>query len=599
MKLYLRLLKFVKPHGWIFFLALLCMMVSTLFNGVSLGMLIPLSDRILTDQEIIVGTDLPVFLDNFIQIINSMESIKLLNIIAIGILVLVFLKGIFLFIQNVLMNDISQRVMRDIRDEIYKKFQMLSLSYFSENKSGMLVSRITYDVMVIKDAISQGLSDLLYQSFQVILFLFIIFFVHSRLAFISIVLFPLIVIPIVKIGRALRKFSASAQENMGQLNSTIYESISGVRIVKAFSMEDYEIGKFKKYNSQLYKIAMKLTKRMHALSPITEFLGAIGAAGVLFIGGREVICGRLSSGIFIFFLGALLSLIKPINRLCRVHGTNQRALAAADRIFEILDTKSKVIESPTPKILKCVKKNIELEKVWFGYNSKFVLKDINLNIKVGQVVAIVGPTGVGKTTLVNLIPRFYDPSRGKVKIDGEDIRKFSLKSLREKIGMVTQETILFNDTVKTNIKYGSLEASESEIIKAAQIANAHQFITNLPLGYETVVGDRGFKLSGGEKQRLAIARTILKNPSILILDEATSQLDTQSEILIQQALDQLIQNRTVIAIAHRLSTIMRADKIVVLDKGKIIEVGKHKDLIENGGLYKKLYELQFIIEEKL
>ncbi len=591
---YRRLLGFARPYVGLLLLATVCMLFSTLFDGVSLGMIVPLADKILSNKEITITTvKLPEFLQRIIQTINSIPAMRLLNLMAILVLILYLLKGLFGFWQGYLMNDVSLRVIRDMRNRLYRKFQNLSLDYYSQKRTGELVSRITNDVSIIQNSVTEGVTDLIYCSFQLILFATISFYIHWRLATISLILFPLIAMPILRMGKLLRKLSSRSQERIADINSTLFETISGVRIVKAFSMEDYEVGKFERQNQNFYKIMMKINIRSLLLGPVTEFIGTLGGIVVFVLGGREVIAGRLSFGVFGLFIGALLSLIRPFKKLSRVHIINQQALAAARRIFEVLDIKPSVAEKPGASILPMIRDKVIFEKVWFRYEDQNVLKDINLEVGVGEVVAFVGPSGVGKTTLVNLIPRFYDPTSGCVKIDGQDIREVSFKSLREQIGIVTQETILFNDTVRTNIAYGKPEAKDDEIERSARIANAHQFIMNMPKGYETIIGDRGFRLSGGEKQRLAIARAVLKNPPILILDEATSQLDTESERLVQEAIDRLMKGRTVFVIAHRLSTIRGATKIVLLDKGEVIEVGNHEELIKRGGLYKRLYQMQF------
>jgi subfamily B ATP-binding cassette protein MsbA len=452
---------------------------------------------------------------------------------------------------------------------------------------------------VIRDAISTGLTDLVYQPVQLILYIAILlavkvyFAISWILVVASLVLFPLVIYPVVMIGKRLKSISKKSQEQMADINTTLFETISGIRVVKAFSMEAYEREKFKRQNIQFYRLAMKSVKRMTVVSPITEFVGIVCIALVLWIAASEILTGTLSCGAFATFLVALLSIMKPLKRLTNVYGINQQALAAAARIFEVLDTEPTVVEAKAAIELPRVRESISFEGVSFRYDRREVLRDINLFVKVGEIVAFVGPSGVGKTTLVNLIPRFYDPQGGFIKIDGIDIRNTTFKSLRSQIGIVTQETILFNDTAASNIAYGSKETRMDDIQRAAKIANAHSFIMNMPQGYDTVIGERGFRLSGGEKQRLAIARAVFKDPPILILDEATSQLDTESEILVQEAIDHLMKGRTVFAIAHRLSTIKHADKIYVLEDGLIVEIGSHDELVKKSGLYKHLYDMQF------
>jgi subfamily B ATP-binding cassette protein MsbA len=589
---YLKLLRFVRPYLAKFSLATVYMAFSAVFDGISLAMIVPLADKVLTNKKIIMPTKLPVFLEGLVDKINNMPPEILLNYMAISVVLLFFLKGIFGFLQGYLMSDIGQLVVRDIRAKLYAKLQMLSLEYFTHKRGGELISRITNDVKVVENAVSYGSTDLVYQTLQIVIFLFVTFFIYFKLALVSIILVPLISFPIVKVGRVLRKLSRRSQEKMADINSLLYETIIGTRIVKAFNMENYEVKKFNQINQDYYKISMKSIKRLLLLSPATEFLGCIAGIFVFFWGGREVIAGKLSFGVFGLFLGSLLSLIRPFKKLSNVNSLNQQAVAASERIYEVLETKPTVVEKINASELPGFKNSIVFDNVWFNYAEAEILKNINLEVKRGQMLAIVGPSGTGKTTLVDLIPRFYDPKKGRILIDGIDIKEVSLRSLRQGIGIVTQETILFNDTIKANIAYGDLLASEKDIEEAAILAHAHDFISHLPSGYGTVIGDRGMKLSGGERQRIAIARALLKNPSILVLDEATSQLDSEAERIVQEALDRLIQGRTVFVIAHRLSTVRNAGRIVVLDKGSIVEQGSHSELVSREGLYKRLYQMQ-------
>lgn len=598
---YRRLIKFVLPHLGVLIAAGICMTISSVFSGVSMGMIIPLVDNIIRGKKIACASSIhtPPFILNIINKINSMPTIELLQGMIILVMILWLLKNLFEFLQTYLMNDVSQRVVRDVKDIIYQKLLTLSMDFYSKNSTAKLTSRITYDAAIIRDSISSGLTDLIYQPVQLVIYLIILlavkvyFSISWVLVGVILALFPLVIYPVAMIGRRLKAISKQSQEKMADITTTLYETISGIRVVKAFSMEGYEAEKFKKQNGQFYRLSMKSVKRMTMVSPITEFIGIVCIAVILWVAGRYIITGVLSCGAFITFLVALLSLMKPVKRLTNLYGINQQALAAAARIFDVLDTRPSVAESPGAVNLAPIRKNVAFEGVWFKYDDKDVLKDINLEVKVGEIAAFVGPSGTGKTTLVNLIPRFYDPSRGGIKIDGVDIRRASLKSLRDQIGLVTQETILFDDTAAANISYGMKERKIDDIIRAARIANAHSFIMKLPKGYDTIIGERGFRLSGGEKQRLSIARAVFKDPPILILDEATSQLDTESEVLVQEAIDHLMEGRTVFAIAHRLSTIKHADKIYVMDNGRIVEVGSHDELLKASGLYKRLYDMQF------
>jgi len=589
---YFRLLRFVRPYTKLLFLSAILMGLSAIFDGISLSMIVPLADKVLGNSKIILPTQLPQFLAKFIDLLNATPALVVLKFMAIVILLLFIIKGLSYFAQNYLMHDISQRVVRDIRSKLNSKLQGLSLEYFHRKRGGELISRITNDVMRIEYAVSSGLTDLIYQSMLVVVFLFLIFFIHPHLALISLILIPLVSIPMVKIGRKVRKLVRLGQEKMADLYSSLYESIFGARIVKAFCAEERVIKKFDEQNYHFYKLLMKIIKRQLVLGPITEYIGVAAAVFVFYWGGREVIAGRISFGVFGLFLGALLSLIKPFKKLSQVHSSNQQGIAASQRIYEILNTEVKITDKPGVVELPCPQTSIVFDNIWFAYDNEYVLRGIDLKVNVGQSVAIVGQSGVGKTSLVDLLLRFADPQKGKILIDDRDIREFSLSSLRQNIGLVSQEIILFNDTVKANIAYGKLDASFQDINDAAIKAHAHDFIVKLAQGYDTFIGERGMSLSGGERQRIAIARALLKNPPILILDEATSHLDSTSERIVQEALNRLMQGRTVFIVAHRLSTVQNADNIVVLDKGMIVEQGSHKELLGRQGLYYHFYQTQ-------
>ncbi|MDD5561842.1 MAG: ABC transporter ATP-binding protein [Candidatus Omnitrophica bacterium] len=594
MRDYFKLLKFVRPYYGLFAIAIVCMGFSAVFDGVSLAMIVPLADKVLTNKKIIIPAKLPALLSGLVDKINNTPPEVLLGYMVVSVLVLFFLKGVFGFFQSYFMSDIGQRVVRDIKAKLYARIQSLSLNYFTHKRGGELMSRITNDVKLVENAVSYGSTDLIYQSLQVVIFAVVIFFIYFKMALVSLIFVPLISFPIIRVGKVLRKLSKRSQEKIADTNSLLYETIMGARIVKAFNMEEYEITKFNRVNTDYYKLSMKSIKRTLLLNPSTEFLGCIAGVLVFFWGGREVIAGKLSFGVFGLFLGALLSLIRPFKKLSQVNALNQQAMAASERIHEVLETEPSVKEPLLPKKLTGFKQSIRFSGIWFSYADTQILKGIDLEVDYGQMMAIVGPSGTGKSTLVDLIPRFYDPQKGSVSIDGVDVREFDLKSLRNQIGIVNQETILFNDTIKANIAYGKPEASVKEIEEAARKAHAHDFISQCPQGYDTMIGDRGVKISGGERQRIAIARALLKNAPILILDEATSQLDSTSERIVQEALDSLVSGRTVFVIAHRLSTVRNASRIVVLDKGIIVEQGTHNQLLEKKGLYKRLYDAQEI-----
>ncbi len=593
MREYVRLLQFLKPHLWLVVAALLSLIVSAVFDGISLAPIVPLADRVLTQGEIILPVSLPTPLRSLVSDLNKADPMWLLGWLCVIGIVLFFLKGVFLFLHDYLTTDLSQRFVRDVRNRFFEKLQLLSLDYFSETKQGALLSRITYDVGLLQDSVAVGLADLLYRPCEMAVFATIAFSIHWRLAIFSLVILPLVLLPVITVGKRLRAVNLGAMENMSDLNATVQEAVAGIQVVKSFNLEGHVQSKFERHNQNFYRYMMKRAKRVLGIGPFSEFVAALGALCVLFVGGRDVVQGKLSLGVFFIFFAALLLLIKPVRRLTSSYGLLQQILAIAPRITELLDQEPTVVERPDARPLPPIHQRITFDNVFFGYDGQPVLENIQLEVPVGEVVAIVGRSGVGKSSLINLIPRFYDPTQGRLLIDGIDLREVTLKSLRNQVGMVSQETILFNDTVYANIAYGRLQASRQEILEAARMSHADVFIQKMARGYETLIGDRGLRLSGGERQRLALARAFLKNPPILILDEATSQLDTESEQLVQAAMDQLMKGRTVFVIAHRLSTVTKADRIVVLEGGRIAAIGTHRQLLDQGGLYQKLYAMQF------
>ncbi|RKY36759.1 MAG: hypothetical protein DRP78_02815 [Candidatus Omnitrophota bacterium] len=595
MKLYLRLLSFIKPHKSILFLSIFFLVFAALFDSASLSVLVPLSDNVLGQHQIVINRELPAFLTHLINRINQVPALTMLYFVSITMLILFLFKSIFIFCRTYFVTKLSQLVVRDIRNALYRKVQAFSLDYFTETAIGSLVSRITYDVQIIKGTISVGLTDMVYQLLMFIFLNIIVFYINWKGALLVICILTIVVYPVIRVGKMIKKISTQVQNKMAGLNNRLFETISGIKIVKAFSQENAEIKKVAEQNFSFYKSIMKMQKRVIALGPFVEMIGACGGILVLFFGGQEVISGRMSLGVFIFFMSALMSLIRPCRRLSEVHSINQQGLAAAKRIFEILDAPIKVMEKKDAIELPLLKKNICFENINFAYKDKLVIKDLNLEIKKGEAIALVGASGSGKTTLVNLVARFYDPTKGAIKIDGFNLKDIQIKSLRQQIGIVSQDLFLFNDSVRNNIAYSRQDADISEVINAAKIALADEFIRNLPQGYDTYIGDMGMKLSGGQKQRLSIARAVLNNPPILILDEATSQLDAESTMIVQKALDTLMINRTAIVIAHRLSTVKKANKIIVLDKGRIVETGTHNQLLKAAGIYKKLFDLEFMV----
>lgn len=598
MNTYLRLIKFIRPYSGVLITAMILMLLSSVLgNGVPLMAAIPLFDRIFSGEELVLSAELPALFSRLEDTINSMPKLKLMYLLSGIILGSFLLKAVITYCQTYLMTALGQKVVRDIRKTLYDKFTCLSLNFYSKQNTGKLISRVIYDTTIIQDSVAEGLTNLIFQSFQLIICLTTVMIVRHFFAIpwwllLGACVLPTLIYPLVRIGRKLRALSKEGQESMGELTSALSETFSGIRVVQAYSMERYELSRFESAVNRFYRIFMKSKKRAIAISPMSEFVGIVCSSIVLLSGGHLVLNHGLSPGAFLSFFGALSLCIRPVNRLSRVHAVNQQALAAATRIFDIIDTPVTIQESPGAEELPPFSREISLKRIGFKYEEAPVLKNIDLTIRKGEVVALVGPSGVGKSTLVNLILRFYDPTDGIVEIDGHDIRRVTLASLRGQIGVVDQETMLFNDTVRDNIAYGRPGMSMEKIEEAAGIANAHNFIVNLPEGYRTIVGDRGFRLSGGEKQRIAIARAVLKDPPILILDEATSQLDSESEMLVREAVGRLMKDRTVVMIAHRLATVRHATKIVVLEQGRIAEIGTHECLLAGSGLYRKICEMQ-------
>lgn len=521
------------------------------------------------------------------------KNMTLLFFLPPALMVVVILKGAAAYARDYLMGYIGQRIVNDMRDQLYSHLTSLSFSFYTRTPTGVLISGIINDVNLVQGALTTAPSRLVQGVFTMAALTVYIIYKDWRLAAFSVVVLPLLGIAISRFSKRFRQASTQMQEQYGGLTTHIHETISGIRIVKAFGMESYENRRFAERNKGLFNSLMRAIKTNAISHPIMEVITTLGISMVILIGGYWIIQGRMTVGEFFSFMAALYFLYRPIKELNAVNSMIQAGVAAATRIFEVIDTQPEIRNRQGAGIVSRDFRTIEFRNLAFKYEDEMVLKDINLTVQTGEMVALVGRSGGGKTTFVNLIPRFYDVTGGSILIDGRDIRDLSIESLRALTAIVTQQTFLFNDTVKNNIAYGDTNKQFDDIVRAARSAYAEDFISALPMGYDTVIGESGVKLSGGQRQRIAIARALLKNAPILILDEATSSLDTQSEREVQNALDTLMKGRTSFVIAHRLSTIMNADRIIVLKDGGIVEQGGHEDLLARGGEYKSLYEQQF------
>ncbi len=529
-------------------------------------------------------------------IITGSKTDSLLRICAF-ILIAFFLKNFFGYLQSFFLMFVEQGTLRDIRDAIYKHLHELPLSFFKSEKTGNFISIIINDVNVIQASISVSFLSAIREPLTILVFLGMALSISWKLTIFSLLALPGAIIAIALIGRKLRKQIGILQAKIADITNILTETISGVKIVKAFGMEEYENKKFKNETQGFFKLMLRITRFRGLTSPLTEILSVIVGAIIIYMGGRLVLIDQsLKASEFLAFLLAIFQMIPPIKELSQVNNKIQEAAAAGDRVFALIETPSTIVNAEDATPVTGFTKEIVFENVSFKYDDsdEIILQNISFRASKGDIVAFVGPSGGGKSTLVDLMPRFYDIFKGSILLDGKDIRKYTIESLRTLFGIVTQETILFNETISQNIAYGLQNISHDAIVKAAKAANAHDFIMELPDGYDTIIGERGLKISGGQRQRLSIARALLKNPEILIFDEATSALDNESEILVQQAIDNLMTERTTFIIAHRLSTIRKATKIVVIEKGEIVQIGTHESLVlEKDGLYKKLYEMQF------
>ena len=543
-------------------------------------------------HALLVATVKPVFDQVLIDQVNVLW-------VSLSILGLYLVKGFCSYFSTTLVAEVGQKVVTDLRNGLYQHILKQSFSFLSRNTTGSLMSHITTDVERIQQAVSEMAGDVLKEGLSVIGLAAVLVYMDWRLSLVALLGMPVVYHPLVKVGRRLRASNETSLRRWRDISEILQETISGFRVVKAFAMEAFEYGRFRRASSRLFAVNMRITRHSAFLPPLMEAVGGLALVGALFYGSIFIKRGELTPGAFATFLAALFAMYTPIKRLSRVNSTLQAALAAGGRIFAVLDTHEEVREAGDASVLQRGKGEIEYRAVGFRYADSDgpLLRRIDLKVVRGEMVAIVGTSGAGKTTLVNLLPRFYDVTEGEILIDGADIRQVTLASLREQIGLVTQETVLFNDTVRANIAYGLDDVDETRVESAARAAFAHDFILDLPRRYDTVIGERGSRLSAGQRQRLAIARALLKDPPILILDEATSALDAESEHLVQKALANLMRGRTAFVIAHRLSTVRDADRIVVLDGGEIREEGTHDELLRRGELYCRLHELQFATED--
>lgn len=575
MNLYLRLLNYVRPYLPRLILAVLC---TCLAAGCNLY--------------------LPWIIKDVVDKVLVQKDVRMLYLIAASIVVVFIIRGLFFYGQSYLMSWVGQRVVIDIRGAIFRKLQRLSMSFYDKNKTGTIMSYVTNDVAALQVAMVDKAVELVTEGLVLVGSIAAMLWLDWKLTLFTFCTFPIVLWFMDFFGKKIRRNGGRIQECTADLTSVLQEVVSSARVVKSFVREDYEIKRFDAQNMTNFYANMKNIKLNALLTPTVELVAAIGVTVVMWYGGMSVINGTITAGSLIAFLVYAVNIANPIKRLTRVVSSIQQALAAGERVFGILDLEENIKELPSAKLLPPVQGYVEFKHVDFAYNKdEQVIEDLSFKVNRGQIVAIVGPSGAGKSTIASLLPRFYDVTNGSIVIDGEDIRNVTLNSLREQVGIVPQETLLFNGSVYDNILYGRLDATKEEVEAAAKAANAHDFIMGLPEGYDTMLGDRGVNISGGQRQRISIARAILKNPQILILDEATSALDTESERIVQEALDRLMVGRTSFVIAHRLSTIKNADRILVMEKGRLVEDGSHEELMAQEGLYAHLYRIQYRSKE--
>lgn len=580
-------------------IAFACSIFAAFFTYVFVNLVQPIIDKMFLQRVAQTSAGKAGLMDFVFKKLQAAEE-QFIWLIPLLLVIVIFGKGLFTFIASFFMKSIGHKVGKKIRDDLFGHIVYQSSDFFDYKSTGDLMSRLTNDVDKIQQAVSGSMGDFIQEIFILLALLIYIFITDWRLALISFVIAPVAIIPLILFSRQLKKKGMLNQIKMAQIYNLLHETITGNKIVKAFTMEKFEIKKFFQATLSYFKTSIKLAWTGSLSSPFMEFLGGIVAAFVLALGATRIVQGYISPGDFVSFVVAIFYSYTPIKRMSRANNVLQQGVACYERIQEILRSKPQIVEHPRAYPLLPVKGRVKFENVSFGYNEMMpVLQDVSFEVMPAENVALVGLSGAGKTTIINLLSRFYDSSSGRITIDGIDIREVNLSSLRSQIGLVTQELILFNDTVRNNIAYGLEKISLDRIREAAKAAKAHDFIMALPKGYDSTIGEKGTLLSSGQRQRLAIARALLKDPPILILDEAMSALDSESERLIQIALANVMKNRTTFVIAHRLSTVRRADKIFVIDKGRIAEIGTHKELCRKDGIYKKLYDLQFLEEEEI
>ena len=571
MKQYLRLIEHLRPYKFRLCVAAICTALA------SAGTVV-----------------LPWIIKDLVDQVLSEKDAEKLTYIALSVVVIFLFRGFFFYGQSYLISYVGQRVVIDIRREVFKKIQRLSMAFYDKNKTGTIMSYVTNDVNALQTGLVDNIVEMITEGVILVASIVAMIYLDWKLFLFSLCTFPVVIMFIDFFGKKIRASGSRIQGATADLTSILQEVVSSARVIKSFVREAYEIDRFEAQNMHNFRAQMKYVKLSATLTPTIEFVAAIGVTMILWFGGNSVIDGDITAGALVAFLTYAVNISNPIKRLSKVIANIQRALAAADRVFDVLDLPELIQNKPNAQLLPHVKGNVSFNNVSFAYNTdEPILDNVSFSATPGQVVALVGPSGAGKSTVASLLPRFYDVTGGSIVIDGLDIREVTMESLREQVGIVPQETMLFNGSVYDNILYGRLDATEEEVMAASKAANAHNFITELPNGYDTQLGDRGVNISGGQRQRIAIARAILKNPQILILDEATSALDTESERVVQEALDRLMVGRTSFVIAHRLSTIKNADKILVMEKGKIVEEGNHDELMAKDGLYAHLYQIQY------